>query len=128
MDEREEMASSKAMVMSPLNLHKPFNPMWSLSPLHNNGRSTLYDSYELEAVTRQLNKAIIQASSARLVSSPLLGLYLRQNASCSRPTSIMRSKRESLTGESRTTGASFASRLWKKIKQGIFKNQNGSHI
>ncbi|PQQ20478.1 hypothetical protein Pyn_22277 [Prunus yedoensis var. nudiflora] len=32
------------------------SPIWRLSPRHNG--STLYDSYELRAVTHQLNKAI----------------------------------------------------------------------
>ncbi|KDP31321.1 hypothetical protein JCGZ_11697 [Jatropha curcas] len=102
-------------------------PIFRMSPRHNG--STLYDSFELRAVTNQLNKAIqsLNCSSPTLMSylkSPFYGQRLdsiyKENAKT--PKKIMGSQlaRRSIDKRaSRTAGGGLMSRLWKKVKQGL---------
>ncbi|KAL6318685.1 hypothetical protein AAG906_001158 [Vitis piasezkii] len=113
------------------------NPIWRLSPWHNG--STLYDSYELKAVTHQLNKAIQQASTAASSSpyvshlkSPFcrqrLDSIYKQATKTQRRISGGQAPHDRNPSAGRARG--FVTRLWKKLKQGLFrskqKNESGS--
>ncbi|KAH1074604.1 hypothetical protein J1N35_026932 [Gossypium stocksii] len=116
---------------SPTYSHlQTLNPATRLS-LRNNG-SSLYDSYELQAVTYQLNKAMRQPSG----SSPAYLCYLkspfysqcvnRENSRkvlCSHLTcaTININARNRRTKEV-TRG--FAAKLWNKVKQRLLRSNN----
>ncbi|EEF47791.1 conserved hypothetical protein [Ricinus communis] len=106
-------------------------PTYRLTPRHNG--STLYDSYEFRAVTEQLNKAMQSLNS----SSPTFMSYLKspfyshrldsiykensetqKRIMCSRINQRYSDKKASRKG-SRVMSGGFASRLWKKIKEGL---------
>ncbi|PKI47758.1 hypothetical protein CRG98_031891 [Punica granatum] len=103
------------------------SPPWKLSPKHS--RSTLYyDSFELRAVARQLNKAI-QASNA--TSPPFhrkqLARIHKENGNVPRKISIYWSGRSTLdkkpsTRSTNTLAKGFVARLWKKVRQGWLRN------
>ncbi|KAK8323070.1 hypothetical protein V6Z11_A12G212600 [Gossypium hirsutum] len=134
---------------SPTYSHlRTLNPATRLSP-RNNG-SSLYDSYELRAVTYQLNKAMRQPSG----SSPAYLCYLKSpfysqcNENGSRHRSfLMRCDRVTLKSEnsrkvlcSHLTWATininarnrrtkevtrgFAAKLWNKVKQRLLRSNN----
>lgn len=109
---------------------------WTLSPKHDG--STLYDSFELRAITHQLNKAI-QASNVssppylcHLKNSPCyrqqLGRIYKENAKTSRrassslPACAVLDKRMSMADTNEGSGG-FVTRLWKKVKQGLLRNE-----
>ncbi|PIN18488.1 hypothetical protein CDL12_08831 [Handroanthus impetiginosus] len=105
------------------------SPIWKLSPKHD--RSNLLDSYELQEVTKQLNRAI-RASNGRLtprssyLRSPFyshrLDQIYKENAKTSKKISSLKRNNgagESTTGEKGTRG--FVLRLWKKVKQGVIR-------
>ena len=114
------------------------NPIWRLSPWHNG--SSLYDSYELKAMTHQLNKAVQQASAAAS-SSPYVSGHLQSPFCRQRLDSIYK---QNTKNQKRISGGQaaidrnpsagpasargFVIRLWKKIKHGIFrsKQKNGN--
>ncbi|KAL4347086.1 hypothetical protein GQ457_17G017420 [Hibiscus cannabinus] len=110
--------------MSPTSGH-----LQTLNP-RNNG-SDLYDSYELRAVTYQLNKAMQRASC----SSPAYLCYLKspfysqclsrgntKKVLCSHLTCATIDRNAS----NRTKGATrgFAAKLWDKVKQGLLRSNN----
>ncbi|XWS37290.1 hypothetical protein CRYUN_Cryun19dG0030400 [Craigia yunnanensis] len=109
------------------------NPISRLSP-RNNG-SNLYDSYELRAVTNQLNRAMQRSSG----SSPAYLCYLkspfysqcldrinRENSRapkkvlCSHLTCATINRNASNRRKEVTRG--FAAKLWNKVKQGLFRS------
>lgn len=117
---------------------------WTLSPIKNlkvspkHDGSTLYDSFELRAITHQLNKAI-QASNVssppylcHLKNSPFyrqqLGHIYKKNAKTSRrassslPACAVHDKRMSMADTNEGSGG-FVTRLWKKVKQGLLRNK-----
>ncbi|KAK8604565.1 hypothetical protein V6N13_099501 [Hibiscus sabdariffa] len=100
-----------------------------LSP-RNNG-SDLYDSYELRAVTYQLNKAMQRSSC----SSPAYLCYLKspfysQCLSRGNTKKVLCSHLTCATihrnASNRTKGATrgFAAKLWDKVKQGLLRSNN----
>ncbi|PQQ20470.1 hypothetical protein Pyn_22269 [Prunus yedoensis var. nudiflora] len=118
------------------------SPIWRLSPRHNG--STLYDSYELRAVTHQLNKAI-QASKASsphymyCFNSPFYTqglsrvskqnvetpkrILCQQQLSCAAATA----DKKPSTRPPRAASMGFVTRAWRKVKQGFLKNKPGNN-
>lgn len=105
------------------------NPLWRLSPWHNG--STLYDAYELRAVTHQLNRAV-QGSNHSLVSpfnmvSPFcqqrLESMYKENAKPSKRISYCKYACSSQDNRGGLRGnRGIIMRLWKKLKRGFIKN------
>lgn len=112
------------------------NPISRLSPW-NNG-STLYDSFELRAVTFQLNRAMQRPSG----SSPAYLCYLkspfhsqcldrvnRENPKatkkvlCSHLTCATINRNASNRRTKEVTRG-FAAKLWNKVKQGLLRSNN----
>lgn len=112
------------------------SPICSLSP--NYKGSALYDSYELQAVVHQLNKAI-QGSKAFSppyiynLKSPfyrkgLNRIYRENKESPKTLTCSNLSSATTLDSKSSNTGAwvvtrGVVTRLWKKVKQGLLRNK-----
>ena len=111
------------------------NPINRLTPQHEG--STLYDSFELRAMTQQLNKAI-HGSNVSLpppyihhLNSPLYRLGLDRiyresmktprRISCSPSANAVVDKRMGMKHTKVDTGG-FVARLWKKVKQGLLRN------
>ncbi|WRX17039.1 hypothetical protein QQP08_009526 [Theobroma cacao] len=120
---------------SPTYAHlQTLNPISRLSP-RNNG-STLYDSYELRAVTYQLNKAMHRStgsSPAHLcyLMSPFYSRRLdRVNTQNSRaPKKVVCShltcatvNRNASNKRTRDVTRGFAAKLWNKVKQGLLRS------
>ncbi|OMO53188.1 hypothetical protein CCACVL1_28821 [Corchorus capsularis] len=118
----------------PFSHLQTLNPIARLSP-RNNG-STLYDSYELRAVTYQLNKAMQRSSG----SSPAYLCYLkspfyseklvranRENTRapkrvlCSHLTCATISRNES-NNRAKEVTRGFAAKLWNKLKLGLLRS------
>ncbi|KAG8388741.1 hypothetical protein BUALT_Bualt02G0156800 [Buddleja alternifolia] len=103
------------------------SPIWKLSPKHNT--SNLLDSYELQAITKQLNRAI---RASKGLSSPRSGFYLKSPFSLNRVNRIYKENTKTCKkiscskqngGESTNVNVKgtrgFVLRLWKKVKQGL---------
>ncbi|XVF54408.1 hypothetical protein PTKIN_Ptkin05aG0178000 [Pterospermum kingtungense] len=113
------------------------NPNTRLSPRKNG--STLYDSYELRAVTYQLNRAMHRSSGSSpaylcyLKSSPFYSQCLdrvnRENSTapkrvlCSHLTCATINRNASSRRTKEVTRG-FAARLWNKVKQGLLWSNN----
>jgi hypothetical protein len=98
------------------------SPILKLSPKH--GGSTLYDSFELRAITHQLNKAI-QGSKSPFYHQQLDRIRIhRENVKTPRRISLSArdNKKMSMTDTSEGSGG-FVTRLWKKVKQGLLRNK-----
>lgn len=108
-------------------------PIIRLSPRHNG--STLLDSFEIRAVTNQLNKAIqgVNASSPTFTSfmkSPFYSRHLssiyKENPKTPKRITCSKFGRVHIPSSSTTgTGQAsrgFVSRLWQKVKRGLLKN------
>lgn len=114
------------------------NPIWRVSPSNSRNRSTLYDSYELRALTRQLNKAIQgpHASSppyyVHRLKSPVYRRCLKSmhKESVKSPRRIASSKfghPAKLEQKPRADASrGLVTRLWKKIRQGWLNNRHGA--
>ncbi|KAL9156083.1 hypothetical protein ABFS82_09G049200 [Erythranthe guttata] len=107
-------------------------PIWKLSPKHNvvvsSSSSNLLDSYELQAITKQLNRAIRASNGQSAPRSPRLlsPFYLhrldriyKQNSNKSKKISSSKRNSESTTEVKGTRG--FVLRLWNKVKQGFLR-------
>jgi len=124
-------------VTPPTNAH-----FWTVSPINKltlqHEGSTLYDSFELRAMTRQLNKAIHGSNVSsppyiRHLNSPLYRLQLdriyREGAktprriSCPQSTNAVVDKRTGGMKYSGVDTGGFIMRLWKKVKQGLLRNK-----
>ncbi|XVF08990.1 hypothetical protein REPUB_Repub07fG0051600 [Reevesia pubescens] len=110
------------------------NPISRLSPRDNG--STLYDSFELRAVTYQLNKAMQRSSG----SSPAYLCYLKSplyskcldgvNREYSRaPKRVLCShltcatiNRNACNRRTKEVTRGFAAKLWNKVKQGLLRS------
>lgn len=98
------------------------SPIWKLSPNHN--ASNLLDSYELEAVTKQINRASNGLPTLRLfhLKSPFylhrLDMIYKQNSNT--PKKILNSNKNGQVNEGKGTRR-FIVRLWKKVKQGFVR-------
>ncbi|KAM1679245.1 hypothetical protein TB2_039134 [Malus domestica] len=132
-------ADKKPQIATATHAHpRMISPVWRLSPSHNG--STLYDSYEFQAVTHQLNKAMqaSKASSSRrymyCFNSPMYrqGLSRIVKVRAKKPKIKLCPPRLSCvaTGDqkpsARPVGAvtkGFVARAWRKVKQGFFKNK-----
>ncbi|KAL7161238.1 hypothetical protein ACSBR2_041815 [Camellia fascicularis] len=113
------------------------SPVWRVSP-KNNG-STLFDSFELQAVTKKLNRALQGPNSNHPLSpysyylrSPLyrqrLGNIYRENAKTPKRIASRRVDRARVDGKAggKDTGGGrghFVIRLWKKVKRGFLWNK-----
>lgn len=127
-DEKQQgMMSSPAIVLSPI---------WKLTPGNHSGkRSNLYDSYELQAVTKQLNRAI------RGSKSPLspYSYYMKSSPFCSKRMNCIFGNNATTT--KRISGLQLNAatydlnmnekgnrgivlRLWKKIKYGLTRSKS----
>ncbi|GFZ03521.1 hypothetical protein Acr_16g0001450 [Actinidia rufa] len=106
------------------------SPVWRVSPKHNG--STLYDSFELQAVTKQLNKAL-QGSNGPLspYSLYLKSPYYRQRLdriykkNMKKPKSITSRRVESAKVDEKAGArgnGGFVARLWMKVKRGLLWN------
>ncbi|GMJ05795.1 hypothetical protein HRI_004248700 [Hibiscus trionum] len=116
--------------MSPTYGHlQTRDPVTKLSP-QNNG-SNLYDSYELRAVTYQLNRAMQRSSG----SSPAYLCYLKspfysqclsrgntKRVLCSHLTCATINRNAGNRTKEATSG--FAAKLWNKVKQGLLRSNN----
>lgn len=112
------------------------NPINKLTPQHEG--STLYDLFELRAMTRQLNKAIHGSNVSspppyiRHLNSPVYRLGLDRiyrestktprRISCSPSANAVIDKRMGMKHTRVDTGG-FVTRLWKKVKQGLLRNK-----
>lgn len=121
-----------------LSLTPPTHAHFSINKLTlQHEGSTLYDSFELRAMTRQLNKAIHGSNLPsppyiRHLNSPLYRLRLdriyKESAktprriSCSQSTDAVVNKRTGMKYTTVDTGG-FVTRLWKKVKQGFLRNK-----
>ncbi|KAL7098950.1 hypothetical protein ACP275_09G051100 [Erythranthe tilingii] len=104
-------------------------PIWKLSPKHNGG-SNLLDSYELQAITKQLNRAIRASNgqsstprSPRLLSPfylHRLDRIYKQNSNTSKKISSSKQNSKCTTTEVKGTRG-FVLRLWNKVKQGFLR-------
>ncbi|KAL7139348.1 hypothetical protein ABFS83_09G044600 [Erythranthe nasuta] len=108
-------------------------PIWKLSPMHNGGSSSsssnLLDSYELQAITKQLNRAIRASNGQSTPRSPRLlsPFYLhrldriyKQNSNTSKKISSSKQNSKCTTTEVKGTRG-FVLRLWNKVKQGFLR-------
>ncbi|KAM3751310.1 hypothetical protein ACB098_04G099300 [Castanea mollissima] len=117
---------------------RTLSPIKKLKLSYTHDGSTLYDSFELRAITHQLNKAI-QASNVssppylcHLKNSPFyrqqLGHIYKENAqtsqraSSSLPAHAVLDKRMSMAETNKGSGG-FVTQLWKKVKQGLLRNK-----
>ncbi|KAL8514469.1 hypothetical protein ACS0TY_013545 [Phlomoides rotata] len=112
-----------------MRFDSPNHPASRLSPKHNS--SNLLDSYELEAVTKQINRAILASnglSTPRLLQlkSPFylhrLDKIYKENSKT--PKKILSSKKNGRVNEGTIEGKGtrgFMVRLWKKVKQGFVR-------
>lgn len=103
--------------------------MFRLSPRHNG--SDLYDSFELQAVAKQLNRALVKASagsfspkSSGVLKSPFyskcLGGVYKQNAKASRRISCSQIRDEAV--ENRADCGIFL-RFWNMAKKGFQRSK-----
>lgn len=107
------------------------SPIWKLTPRQNQS-ALYYDSFELRAVARQLNKAI-QGSN---VSPP--PFHRRQLDRIHKERNMTRKvltyqtgclaldKKPSMKSTNQPTKG-FVARLWKKVWKGWFRNDNKQH-
>ncbi|KAJ4713155.1 putative ATP-binding cassette sub-family D member 4 [Melia azedarach] len=125
---------------SPVEKQRSTSPFWRLSPRHNG--STLYDSYELQAVTRQINKAMLGSTGfnsptyLRFMNSPFyrhrLDRIYRENEKtpkrivCSIVTGATIGRKVSMRG-TRPATAGFVTKLWKKVK-GLLRNKQNPEM
>lgn len=106
------------------------NPIWRISPRPNS--STLFDSHELQAVTHQLNKAMQGTTGSptymNYIKSPFyrrrLGQIYKENAKTPKKIVCSQVPFGNLDRMVNTRAATrgFVARLWKKVKQGLFRN------
>lgn len=113
----------KQQVMSPPTITQ--SPIWKITPGNNSSKmSNLYDSYELQAVSKQINRAI------RGSKSPLspYSYYMNLTPYCSKRSSCLATKRirypqlESKTHNPKMNSngnRGTFSRIWKRIKAGL---------
>lgn len=107
------------------------SPIWKLTPRHN--RSTLYyDSFELRAVARQLNKAIqgTNVSSPPFHRRQLDRIHKERNIARKvltyQPGCSALDKKPSMKSTNQPTKG-FVARLWKKVRKGLFRNDHKQH-
>ncbi|KAL0318743.1 UNVERIFIED_CONTAM: hypothetical protein Sradi_0153700 [Sesamum radiatum] len=113
------------------------SPIWRFSP--NQNGSNLLDSYELQAVTRQLNRAIrashglptSASPSSHLMKSPLylhcLNKIYRENAKTSKKISRSKLSGGASSGSNNddATGTrGFVVRLWKRITRRLVRGND----
>ncbi|OIT29308.1 hypothetical protein A4A49_54826 [Nicotiana attenuata] len=109
------------------------SPLFRLSPRHNG--SDLYDSFELQAVAKQLNHALIKAStgsfspkSSGVLKSPFYNKYLggvyKQNAKASMRISCSQIRDEAVDNRAdcRSTMNIFL-RFWSVAKLGFLRSK-----
>ncbi|KAJ7956450.1 putative ATP-binding cassette sub-family D member 4 [Quillaja saponaria] len=105
---------------------QPVSPIVKINIQHNG--SELYDSFELRAMTHQLNKAIhgSRASSPAYLKSPIYQHHLdrlyRGNAKSPRRILYSQNKKECEKGTRESTRG-FMSQLWMKVKQGLLRKK-----
>ncbi|OVA00769.1 hypothetical protein BVC80_9083g61 [Macleaya cordata] len=128
-------SDDKQLVMTPTSYYLNFKPLttpiWKLSP--RNGGSTLYDSYELRAVTQQLNRTIrcSQTCSSTYPSqlkSPFvpferrLDRIYKENAKTPKRVVCSRSVGGAISKAKLGKTKSFIPRLWKKVKRTFLRS------
>lgn len=109
------------------------SPLFRFSPRHNG--SDLYDSFELQAVAKQLNRALVKASagsfspkSSGVLKSPFytkcLGGVYKQNAKASRRISCSQIRDETVDNKAdcRSTMNIFL-RFWNMAKKGFQRSK-----
>lgn len=103
------------------------NPIWKFSPTDKAHGSNLYDSYELQAVTKQLNRAIHGgpfSPYSYYLKSPFcrkgLNRIRRENANTPKTISCARLDGDLKASTRATRG--FVLRLWKKVKHGFVRS------
>ncbi|WCJ35872.1 hypothetical protein M5689_017099 [Euphorbia peplus] len=108
--------------------HDHPNSMFRLSPQHNG--STLYDSYELRAVTDQLNRAMQNLNSTSpsfmtYLKSPFYGRRLNRIYKENGKTQKLLFKDCShiCDGERTNKIGGLIRRLWKKVKRGLISHK-----
>ncbi|KAJ0047617.1 hypothetical protein Pint_16215 [Pistacia integerrima] len=111
------------------------NPVWRTSPRPNG--STLFDSYELQAVTHQLNKAMQGTTGSptyiNYIKSPFfhqrLGRIYKENAKTPKKIMCSQAPFREIDRKVNTRAATreFLARLWKKVKQGWFRTNQKSY-
>lgn len=132
---KEEISNEKQLPMtSTTNLHfQHVTPIWRLSPRH--GGSTLYDSYELRAVTQQLNRAIQGSQASPSIkcpaNSPFYYPYRRcldrvRKENAKTPKRVTASRLVGETHNVKECGRSargLIPRVWKKLKRMFMKSK-----
>ncbi|GKV35545.1 hypothetical protein SLEP1_g43800 [Rubroshorea leprosula] len=130
-----QMKKGPPMASRPSADFQPLNLFLKMSPRHNG--STLYDSFELQAVTCQLNKAMQMSLASsptyiRYLQSPLYSQRLdhirKENANATKKVSYPQvtsttGNRKARTKETEIVTGGIVARLWKKVKHGVLKNK-----
>ncbi|MCE0481166.1 hypothetical protein HAX54_038665 [Datura stramonium] len=111
-----------------------FSPLFRISPRHNG--SDLYDSFELQAVAKQLNRALVKASAessspttSAVLNSPFyskcLGVVYKQNAKASRRISCSQIRNEEVENRADcgSTRINIFLRFWNMAKQGFLRGK-----
>lgn len=125
-------------IIPPTHVHlQTLKPIFRVSP-HVSG-STLYDSYELRAVTNQLNQAMQGCNGSQNLLSFLKSPFYsqrfdriyRQNSKS--PKGITYPKlahvsfdRKASTNGTKSASRSLVSRLWQKVKKGLSRTKQTS--
>lgn len=101
------------------------SPIWKLTPGNNSSKmSSLYDSYELQAVSKQINRAIGGSKSPLSPYSYYINLtpYCSKRSSCLTTKRICHPRLECRTHNAQMNckgNGGILSRLWKRIKAGL---------
>ncbi|KAI5569006.1 hypothetical protein POPTR_012G066250v4 [Populus trichocarpa] len=125
-------------IIPPTHVHlQTLKPIFRVSP-HGSG-STLYDSYELRAVTNQLNQAMQGYNGApnllSFLKSPFYSQRLdrtyRQNSKSPKGITYPKLAHVSFDRKASTTGTksasgSLVSRLWQKVRKELSRTKQTS--
>ncbi|KAL8098100.1 hypothetical protein AgCh_031025 [Apium graveolens] len=101
------------------------SPKWKLSPGNNSSKmSNLYDSYELQAVSKQINRAIRGSKTPLSPYSYYINLtpYSSRRSSCLTTNSICHPQLETITHDQHLNckgNRGILSRIWRRIKAGL---------
>lgn len=116
-------------------LSMTLNPIWRISPRPNG--STLFDSYELQAVTHQLNKAMQGTTGSptyiNYIKSPFyrqrLGQIYKENAKTPKKIVCSQAPFSDIDRKvnMRASTRGFVARLWKKVKKGLLRNNQKNY-
>ncbi|KAH7550734.1 hypothetical protein JRO89_XS13G0258200 [Xanthoceras sorbifolium] len=116
----------------PNSVDSPIQKELQLTPPTHFNTSTLYDSFELQAVTRQLNKAMNGSTASSptyfsYIKSPFyrqrLDRIYKENARSPKKIGLANSTTHDRKWSTRAATRGLVTRLWKKVIQGLLWNK-----